>query len=82
MYVDATSLEEAFAYFTECQLATVEHLMCIKRTSKSELRRHQDIARDMVIVCRRFDLGHDTVQTGNLSRLKRALEASPTQTRK
>jgi hypothetical protein len=50
------TLEEHFAYFTECQLATVEGLKMKKRSSKSEIRRHENIANKMTDVCRQLNL--------------------------
>lgn len=43
---------QAFAFYTECALATVEGLP--KRTSNSDRRRFQVIADDMVRHCRLF----------------------------
>jgi hypothetical protein len=46
------TIQEAFAYYTECQLATVEKLRSVKKTAQSELRRQQNIADGMVAYCR------------------------------
>ena len=45
---------KAFAYFTECALATVEGLP--KQTSGRERRRLEDIAADMVRHCKLFGI--------------------------
>lgn len=45
-------LMQSFAYYTECQLATVEGLRGLKRPPKGELKRHESIAEKMVRVCR------------------------------
>jgi hypothetical protein len=50
------SLEQRFAYFTECQLATVEDLEYRARFPKGELQRHREIAEKMVATCREFDV--------------------------
>jgi hypothetical protein len=47
-------LASRLAYFTECQLATVEDLCERKRFPKGELDRHRDIAAAMVQSCRDF----------------------------
>ncbi len=57
------------AYFTECQLATVEGLRDMKRPPKGELRRHESIAAKMVQACREYD-----VPTHRHGRLRAALE--------
>lgn len=44
-------LKQAFAYYTECQLATLEDLKARKRFPKCEIERHQSIADGMVRVC-------------------------------
>lgn len=46
------SLEQAFAYYTECQLATCEGLP--KSTGKHARERLQNIANGMVAVCRAY----------------------------
>lgn len=35
---------DALIYMTECTLATVEHMMCIKSKTKSEFQRQKNIA--------------------------------------
>ena len=50
------SVEGAFAYFTECNLATLERLHRLTRSSKSERQRQQNICNEMVGVCRDFGL--------------------------
>jgi hypothetical protein len=46
------TIECAFAYYTECALATVEGLEMRKRTPKHELARARSIADGMVAQCR------------------------------
>lgn len=48
------NIHEAFGYFTECNLATLERLQDRKSTPKSDLERQKGIADDMVDACRRF----------------------------
>lgn len=50
------SVEGAFAYFTECNLATLEKLRSLSRPSKSEIQRQQNICNEMVGVCRDFGI--------------------------
>lgn len=50
-----TYLELKFCYYTECQLATLATLQFRKSTSKSELKRQQDIANGMCAVCQTFE---------------------------
>jgi hypothetical protein len=49
-----TSLAAAFAYHTECNLATLERLRSLKRSSKWERQRQQNICDSMVAACRDF----------------------------
>jgi len=42
------SIEQAHAYFTECQLATLAHMAMLKSTSKSSLRRQKSICLKML----------------------------------
>jgi hypothetical protein len=45
-------LQERFAYYTECQLATLERCKTLKSTPKSETHRHEKIANGMIDTCR------------------------------
>lgn len=65
-----TSLHDAFAYFVECQLATVEGLKIKKSTPQYELRRHESIARSMVECVRAWKIAPRRSNT----RLTAALE--------
>jgi hypothetical protein len=47
------SLEDAFLYFTECQLAMLEHYTSTKRTPKFQVTRQRSIAQAMIWDCRR-----------------------------
>lgn len=58
------SAEQALAYYTECQLATLEGLRIKKRTPLCELQRHQKIADGMVEHCKAFVKKEDAVRTG------------------
>lgn len=51
----ARQLATVLAWLTECQLATLEGLEAVKRTSKSELARQRDICDQAVSQCK--DLG-------------------------
>jgi len=42
------SIEQAHAYFTECQLATLAHMAMLKSTSKSALGRQRNICINMM----------------------------------
>lgn len=50
------SVYGAFAYFTECNLATLERLQTLTRSSKSERQRQKNICDSMVRVCRDFGI--------------------------
>jgi len=41
--VDATEIFHDLCWLLECEIATLEGLKGVKRTSKSELKRHQSI---------------------------------------
>ena len=66
------TMEDALAYFTECNLATLEHLRLLKRTSKSERQRQANICKSMVAACRDFHIDPARTQ----SRLAEALADS------
>ena len=44
-------LATVLAWFTECELATLERLRRLKSTPQSELRRHETICNDAVFNC-------------------------------
>lgn len=50
------SLEGAFAYYTESNLATLEYLLALASSSKSARQRQIDICNGMVRVCRDFGI--------------------------
>lgn len=68
------TIEDALAYFTECNLATLDHLHSIKRSSKSERQRQSNICDSMVRACR--DFGIDARRTQ--SRLSERLSSTST----
>jgi hypothetical protein len=60
------SLEEAFAYATEVNLATLEELLMVKKSSKSKVRRQRGICLGMLEICAsslvtggKIDWGHE-----------------------
>lgn len=55
--VDLRFLREKFAYYTECQLATLEHYEMRKSSSKSETERHRKIAEGMIECCKTVGAG-------------------------
>jgi hypothetical protein len=66
------SLEDAFAYYTECALATAEGLEMRKSAAKHEKRRARGIANNMVAACAR----HGVERPGKwdcLPRLRKAM---------
>lgn len=65
------SVDGAFAYFTECALATVETLP--KRTPTGRRGRLTNIASDMVDVCKQYKLGAHS----GLPRLSKRLGVAP-----
>ena len=69
---------EKFAYYTECQLATLDGLKMRKSTSKCELKRQQDICDGMVQVvksglCDINNVDINNVDITKLPRLKKLL---------
>jgi hypothetical protein len=64
------SIYGAFAYFTECNLATLERLHTLARSSKSERQRQQNICDGMVDACRSFNVEPNRVHV----RLAKALQ--------
>lgn len=65
------TLEEAFAYYTECALATAEGLEMKKSTPKHEKRRARGIADNMVHAC----VLHRVPLPGHWDRLPRLMKA-------
>lgn len=47
----AQTLDEAFVYATDVNLATLEDLLMVKKTSKSKVRRQRSICLSMLKVC-------------------------------
>jgi hypothetical protein len=80
-YVGAESdLALKFAYFTECQLATVEHLRGLSRAAKHELKRHENIADHMVRVCAENCITGEQPNGSGCPRLKKRLAEAKTPT--
>lgn len=72
------TIEEAFVYYTDCQMATLSYLTMVKRTSKSELKRQQDIVNGMLDQIVRFKIPVDPKRYG--ARITKALEERSSQT--
>jgi hypothetical protein len=70
----ARQMARLLAYFAECQLATVVDLRGRKRTSKSELERHESIAKTLVYHIRDMKIQPEGLYGRPCSRLARALE--------
>jgi hypothetical protein len=51
-----SKVEQALVYYTECNLATLERLQALTRTSKWERQRQKNICDGMVQCCRDFGL--------------------------
>lgn len=66
------TLDKAFAYYTECALATAEGLDTLKSASQHARRRAWNIANGMVAVCRQQQF--IVRQDDRLPRLRRLLE--------
>lgn len=65
-FKNVRSLEDAFAYATEVNLATLEELLMIKKSSKSKVRRQRGICIGMLEICAsslvtggKIDWGHE-----------------------
>lgn len=71
------SLQVAFAYHTECNLATLERLHSLKRTSKWERQRQKNICDSMVQACRDFGV----TASRTLPRLTKALSVTSGESR-
>lgn len=69
-----TGLAPAFAYYTECALATAEHLDLLKSASNSGRQRAWSIANGMVATC----LAHGVTKADapRCPRLQKLMEAS------
>ncbi len=61
---------EALACMVECQIATLEWAAMLKKTSKSELERHKDIAQTGLINCKL----HITIEDAHRARAYRVEE--------
>lgn len=72
MTPEFVSVGAAFAYFTECNLATLERLQTLARTSKWERQRQKNICDSMVKTC--IDYKIEPGRT--LPRLTKALQAT------
>jgi hypothetical protein len=64
---------EKFAYFTECNLATLEGLESRKSTSRSELKRQKEICMKMIENCKSL-FKFDSPAIQGFSRLKEKLK--------
>ena len=49
-------LAQEFAYYTECNLATLEELKAMKSSSKYRIKRQEDICNQMVNICKCFNV--------------------------
>lgn len=50
------SFKSRFAYYLDCQLATIEHMSMLKRKPITELRRHVEIAEKMLLDAKIYDV--------------------------
>ena len=67
-------LSDAFVYYTDCQLATVEKMAASKYKTKADYRRQVDIAQEMVDQVKAFSLSpFVNVTSGNLTTSKAGL---------
>lgn len=61
--VDATEIFHDLCWLLECEMATLESLKDVKRTSKRSIERHTNIVQPMVIkvwaYCRDYGFGID-----------------------
>lgn len=62
------TLEEHFAYFTECALATAEEMENLKGSAKYRVERARSIAAGMVDTCVRFQIDPLTARDGLIRR--------------
>lgn len=74
----ASYLAERLAWATECQIATVEGLEDVKRSSQYAKRRHREIAAKMVEACRVADVFSLGVDPRRYSRVRDAIAALAT----
>lgn len=68
-------LDQQFAYFTECNLATLEELKDYKSTAKHRIERQKEICDNMVTICKNFKLTikHPKYPEHELTRLRDTL---------
>lgn len=75
--IDTTEMFHSLCWLLECEMATLEGLKGVKRTSKSELKRHQSIVDQMVAkvhgYCRDYGFGID-IRKGRVTEAVRRLE--------
>lgn len=69
-------LREQFCYFLECQMATIEGLRGVRRTSKSELRRHENILEKMLVEAARHRVTLEDARRWRCPRLVERLETT------
>ena len=62
MRTNTKTLENAFVYITDCNLATVTYLTLLKRKTKSEYERQINIAQTMVDCIQKFELNPGTTR--------------------
>ena len=49
-----TNIEDAFAYYTDCAIATLGYSGGLKSCSKTRRERYNNIARGMLSICRAY----------------------------
>ena len=54
--VSLDSFKSRFAYYIDCQLATIERMSMLKRKPINELRRHVEIAEKMLLDAKIYDV--------------------------
>lgn len=64
---------EEYIRATECELATLEHLLMLKSSTKSSLKRHFDLSSRMISVC--SQIGIDPGEIKRNGRVKELLES-------
>lgn len=67
------TLQQVFAYWTECQLATVEYIELQKRYPKGEAKRQKSIADGMVDDCLRYGVTREDADFMKAGRLIEAM---------
>ena len=68
------SPNEALCYMVECTMATLEGLRSVKKTSKYEISRHEQLVEIGLRNCEVFKL-RDAAHTARCSRVELALDA-------